>query len=58
MNLILIQENKKSQIHQVSLRNRSYFEKRIAEQAAELSVVSSVDAIVYSNYNEKLIEIS
>jgi hypothetical protein len=40
------------------LRKASYLEKRIAEQAADLAVVSSVGAIVYSNYNEKLIEIS
>jgi len=45
-------------VNQVSLRKASYLEKKIAEEAANMSVVSTVDALVYENYNEKLEEIS
>lgn len=45
-------------VTQVSLRKASYLEKKIAEEAANMSVISTVDALVYTNYNEKLEEVS
>ena len=45
-------------VTQISLRKASYLEKKIAEEAANMSVISSVDALVYTDYNEKLEEVS
>jgi hypothetical protein len=51
-------ENIMENVKQVSLRKASYLEKKIAEEAANMSVISTVDALVYSDYNEKLEEVS